>query len=85
MAVTQHSVVNESYEPGSREEQILDLLKEGRESNNPWGRVNPKYVTERTGMRRQYVSRALGSLEDAGWVRKLATGLYEFVDDPREE
>ena len=85
MAVSATNVVNENYSPGEREEEILDLLKEGRNESEPWGRVNPKYVTERTDMRRQYVNRALSSLEDAGWVQKLATGLYEFVDDPREE
>lgn len=85
MAVSATDVVNENYSPGEREEEILELLKEGRDESKPWGRVNPKYVTERTDMRRQYVNRALSSLEDAGWVQKLATGLYEFVDDPREE
>lgn len=85
MAVSQTDVVNENYSPGEREEKILELLKEGREQNKPWGRVNPKFVSERTEIRRQYVNRALGSLEDAGWVKKLATGLYEFVDDPRED
>jgi DNA-binding IclR family transcriptional regulator len=84
MAVSTTNVVNENYSPGEREEKILELLKEGREQNEPWGRVNPKYVTDQTEMRRQYVNRALGSLEDAGWVKKLTTGLYELVDDPRE-
>jgi DNA-binding IclR family transcriptional regulator len=85
MAVTTDNVVNENYDPGDREEQILELLKEGRDDGEPWGRVNPKYVTEHTGIRRQYVSRALGNLETAGWVTKVATGLYELVADPRDE
>ena len=84
MAVTSNNVVNENYDPGDREEQVLELMKEGRDQGDPWGRVNPKYVTDRTGIRRQYVSRALGNLETAGWVKKVATGLYELVDDPRE-
>jgi len=85
MAVSSTNVVNENYSPGEREEKILELLKTGREQNKPWGRVNPKYVSDQTEMRRQYVNRALSSLEDAGWIKKLTTGLYEFVDDPREE
>lgn len=85
MAVPASNVVNENYDPGEREEQVLDLMKDGRERGEPWGRVNPKYVTDRTGIRRQYVSRALGNLETAGWVQKVATGLYELVEDPREE
>jgi len=84
MAVTTDNVPNENYEPGDREETVLELLKDGREEDEPWGRVNPKYVTDRTGIRRQYVSRALGNLETAGWVEKVATGVYEFVADPRE-
>lgn len=77
-------MANESYEPSSKEEDILDLLKEGREEREPWGRVNPKYVTEALEIRRQYVNDALGNLVTAGWVEKPVTGLYEFVEDPRE-
>lgn len=84
MTVTTDNMLNENYEPGDREETILELLKDGRDADEPWGRVNPKYVTDRTGIRRQYVSRALSTLETAGWVEKVATGLYELVDDPRE-
>lgn len=77
-------MINDEYEPSEREEKILDLLKEGRESGQPWGRVNPMYVTEEIGIRRQYANRALGNLVTAGWVRKPVTGLYELVEDPRE-
>jgi len=84
MAVTTDSV-NEEYEPDEREERVLEILKDGRETGEPWGRVNPKFVTDRTGIRRQYVSRALKNLGTAGWVEKVATGLYELVDDPRDE
>jgi predicted transcriptional regulator len=49
------------------------------------GRVNPKYVSEELDIRRQYVNDALGDLVTAGWLRKPVTGLYEFVDDPRED
>ena len=82
--VDTEDVVNENYEPGEREEAILELLTEGRDECEPWGRVNPKFVTDRTGLRRQYVNRALRSLVDAGWIERRATGLYEFVEDPRE-
>jgi len=75
---------NEDHEPTERQEQCLRLLKEGRGTAKPWGRVTPNYVTEHTDMRRQYASRALGRLETAGWVRKIASGLYELKTDPRE-
>lgn len=84
MAVTADRMVNEDFEPGGLEEEILELLKEGRQSGEPWGRANPKWISDETGERRQYVNRALKSLVDAGWIRRRATGLYELVEDPRE-
>lgn len=76
---------NRDHEPTDRQQQCLDLLKDGRDGDGPWGRVTPSYVVDNTGMRRQYASRALGRLETAGWVRKIAKGLYEFKADPREQ
>lgn len=85
MSIAIGNVVNESFEPDDLQEEILDVLKQGREVGEPWGRANPKYVTEQTGERRQYVNRALSGLVDAGWIRQPVRGLYEFVDDPREQ
>lgn len=78
------SVVNEQFEPSDIQEEILTVLKEGRKEGEPWGRANPKYLTEQIDERRQYVNRALSGLVDAGWIRQPVRGLYEFVDDPRE-
>lgn len=77
-------MVNEAYTPSEEEEQILSLLTDGKDTGEPWGRANPKYITETLGMKRQYVNESLGNLVAAGWVRKPVTGLYEFVEDPRE-
>ena len=77
-------MVNENYEPGDNDEQILDVLKEGRDENEPWGRANPLYLRERTGLNKQQVNYALNQLTAAGWVRKVTDGLYELVTDPRE-
>ncbi|WP_396275608.1 MarR family transcriptional regulator [Haloarcula sp. S1AR25-4] len=84
MQIPQNSMPNEDHEPTDRQEQCLSLLKQGRDTGAPWGRVTPNYVVDQTGMRRQYASRALGRLETAGWVKKVAKGLYEFKSDPRE-
>ncbi len=78
-------MVNEGFEPNERQEAILDVLKDGRESSGPWGYANPKRFEEELGDRRQYINRALRGLVDAGWVEKVNRGLYRFVDDPREE
>lgn len=85
MSVTTDNMVNESYEPSEREERILNLLKEGREEGEPWGRVTVKYVSTELEIRRQYINRDLGSLASAGWVIKPVKGLYELVEDPRED
>jgi DNA-binding IclR family transcriptional regulator len=77
-------MVNEHYEPSDREEEILELLKEGREDGGPWGRSNPAYLSEQLDERRQYINRSLQNLVAAGWLRKRGKGLYEFVEDPRE-
>ena len=78
-------MVNEDYEPGENEADILDVLKEGRGRGEPWGRVNPLYLRERTGLNKQQVNYALNQLMAAGWVQKVTDGLYEFVADPRTE
>ena len=77
-------MVNEDYEPGDNEEHILDVLKEGRDSGEPWGRANPLYLRERTGLNKQRINYALNQLRAAGWVKKVTDGLYELVTDPRE-
>ena len=84
MGATADTVPNRDHDPTDRQEKCLNLLKEGRDEGEPWGRVTPNYVVEQTEMRRQYASRALGRLATAGWVHKIAKGLYEFKADPRE-
>lgn len=79
-------MVNEAYEPTDREETVLDLFKQGRDSDSPWGRVNPLYVRDHCSLEKGQVEYALRNLTNAGWISQLNQGgLYEFVDDPREE
>jgi hypothetical protein len=77
-------MVNERHVPSDSEEQVLDLLKAGRGSGEPWGRVNPKYIRAETEMKKSTVEYALRTLKTAGWIYAPAEGLYEFVEDPRE-
>jgi len=37
------------------------------------------------GEEKQNVNYALNQLTTAGWVAKLSQGVYEYVDDPRQE
>jgi len=56
---------------------ILDELREGR--------VTPSYLADQTGESRQLMSSRLRDLVMGGHVRKVHKGLYELVDDPRED
>ena len=77
-------MVNEAFEPNERQESMLNVLKQGREEDEPWGYANPKRFEVELDIRRQYINRALNGLTDAGWVEKVNRGLYRFVEDPRE-
>ncbi|KAB1198971.1 MULTISPECIES: MarR family transcriptional regulator [Haloferax] len=78
-------MVNEKYEPNEREDVILDLFKQGQDSGNPWGRVNPLYLREHSDLDKGQVEYALRNLTNAGWIKQLNRGgLYELVTDPRE-
>jgi DNA-binding IclR family transcriptional regulator len=82
----EQQMVNENYEPNEREEPVLELFKEGRESGEPWGRVNPLYLRESSDLDKGQVEYALRNLKNAGWVKQLNRGgLYELVDDPRDD
>ncbi|MDS0282265.1 MarR family transcriptional regulator [Haloarcula onubensis] len=78
-------MVNENYEPNDREATVIDLFKQGRDSGDPWGRVNPLFIRQNTSLDKGQVEYALRNLKNAGWIEQVNQGgLYEFVDDPRE-
>ncbi|WP_233510401.1 type IV toxin-antitoxin system AbiEi family antitoxin domain-containing protein [Haloferax sp. Atlit-4N] len=84
MSVLNSNMVNENYEPSANDEEVLAALKDGRDEGNPWGRSNPRYLVDQTELDKGNVEFSLRSLRDAGWIQRVARGLYEFVDDPRE-
>lgn len=71
-------MVNEEYEPDPTEQDILNVMKEEC-------RANPYLLRDRTGHDKGTINTALTRLTSAGWLRKVTRGLYEFVDDPREQ
>lgn len=82
----EQEMVNENYDPNQREERILQLLKTGRESDEPWGRANPMYFRDNTNLDKGQVEYALRNLTTAGWIRRINRGgLYEFIEDPRDD
>lgn len=48
------------------------------------GRVTPQYLATELGVSRPYASERLKRLVEHGHVERLASGLYELVDDPRD-
>ncbi|QSG04072.1 type IV toxin-antitoxin system AbiEi family antitoxin domain-containing protein [Natranaeroarchaeum sulfidigenes] len=77
-------MVNESYEPSPAEEEIMDLLQEGRNAGEPWGYTTPAHVREHIGIEEGNESFHLRQLTSAGWIEKVSRGFYRFVEDPRE-
>lgn len=49
------------------------------------GRVTPQYVADELGVSRTYASERLKRLLEHAHVDKIAPGLYELVNDPRED
>lgn len=77
------------------DEAILDYLKEGRESGEPWGRGTPAVVRARLKKRgwteedlplRQTINNRMKNMALAGHLVNIEDkGEYEFDNDPREE
>jgi len=81
--------VNEDHTPGDAEERVLRAFKHDRQTYGE-SRMSPGLIRERLSeieddASKQNVNYALRQLKAAGWVDKLTDGLYELVDDPREE
>jgi len=58
------------------DESVLDLLRDGR--------VTAPYVREETDYSLQYIRDVLSRLVEHEHVRKVHDGLYELVEDPRD-
>jgi len=59
------------------DDRILDLLREGR--------VTPTYAAEELGISREYASDRLTRFLEHDVAERIATGLYELSDDPRDD
>lgn len=84
-----HAVtVNEDHNPGDAEERVLEAFKHDRdefgESRMSPGLIRTRLTEIGDSASKQNVNYALRQLTAAGWVEKVADGLYEFVEDPRE-
>lgn len=77
-------MVNEDYDPAPAEEEILDLVQRGRDEGDPWGHTTPAHVRQELDIDEGNESFHLRQLTNAGWIRRVARGFYEFVEDPRD-
>lgn len=76
-AQIQAEVALEPDDLNETDEAILDELGEGR--------VTPQYIADQLDISRPYASEKLKRFVEHGHVEKLASGLYELKDDPRNE
>jgi len=80
--------LNESHDPSPSGEDVLLAFKQEREQHGE-SRMTPELIRERLSdmgrsRSKQSLNQALQQLVASGWLRKLAKGLYEFDEDPRE-
>lgn len=59
------------------DDAVLDVLRTGR--------VTPQYAADEMGVSRTYASERLKRLVEHNHVEKVAPGLYELLDDPRDD
>jgi hypothetical protein len=59
------------------DEKILDMLRQGR--------VTAPFVADEKDVSLQYARDRLGRMVEHGNARKVYEGLYELVDDPRDD
>lgn len=81
--------VNEDHAPSEAQEAVLRAFKHDMETFGE-SRMTPQLIRRRldelgSDQSKQNVNYALSTLTAAGWVRKIADGLYEFVEDPRND
>ena len=74
MRTARPTVANKNFDPSSQQRQVLNVFKDEYQ-------INPRWIRDVTGLERQRVNEALGSLEDAGWIEKRTRGLYRLVYD----
>jgi len=68
---------NVAHELNDADERILDTLAGGRNL--------PQNIARELDYSRQYVQNRLQMLKAADYVKNVGGGLYELVDDPRED
>lgn len=74
-----------TYTPSDEEEEILQVMKQGRTSSCPWGFATPAHLREKTGISKGNIEYHLRQLREAGWIERENRGLYRFREDPRDE
>lgn len=69
--------VLEDEDLNATDRKILAMMEEGR--------ITPPFVSEELDISREYASERLIRLKEHTHVTRISPGLYELVDDPRED
>lgn len=67
-------VANQDFDPEGHQRKVLNVFKDEYQ-------VNPRFIRDRTGIKRQRVNDVLQALDNAGWIEKRCRGLYRLVYD----
>lgn len=65
-------MVNEDFHPTENQEAVLRVFER-------YYQTSPGQIQEFTDLKKQRINDALGSLVDAGWVKRPSRGLYQIV------
>lgn len=71
----------QGYRPRTADEEILKLMLDGRDDDQPWGFVTPGMVADALDFSSEYAVNRLSMLNAAGLVEKPAKGVYVITDD----
>ena len=66
-----------SIQLSDTDNEIIEILEEGRNA--------PLNIANRLDLTRQYVQQRLRRLEEHSHVQNIGSGVYELVDDPRDD
>lgn len=65
-------MVNEDFHPTENQEAVLRVFER-------YYQTSPGQIQEFTDLKKQRINDALGSLMDAGWVKRPSRGLYQLI------
>lgn len=72
------TIDSEMPELTEEDEAVLDVMKQEH-------RANPYLLREETDLDKGTINTVLNRLGRQGYIRQVTRGLYEYLEDPRED